>query len=398
MEVEQQQNKQNAPPNKKIRPFLVVGIAVLIAIAIVLGLMPRLAQWKKIEQIAADPKLPSVTIMEVKAETKPTDLVLPSTTEGMHITPIWARTDGYLSEFLVDIGDNVKEGQLLAVIDTPEVDKQLLQARADLQSSIAKLEIARISAQRWEDLYTRNAQAVSRQEVDERNASLRSAQADVNAAQENVNRLEKIKGFQQIYAPFDGTIIQRNIDVGSLITAGSNGNPQQLFKIAQMNTIRVFVNVPQSYFRLIKEGVTTDVFVREFPSRTFKGTVARTAGALDPIARTLLTEIHIDNSDRALLVGLYAEVHFSLIPDVPYFIIPTQALVIHTGDPRVALVDDNGNVSLVTVTLGRDFGKTIEVTSGLKQNDKLIINPSERIKRTTKVQVTNTVNPTQAAP
>lgn len=392
MEPEQQQNP-TPPPSKKARPLLIGGIAVLIICAIVFGFVPRLAQWKKIEKIASDPKLPSVSIMEVKAETKPIDLVLPSTTDGIHITPIWARTDGYLSEFLVDIGDRVKSGQLLAVIDTPEVDKQLLQARADLQSAIAKLEIARITAQRWEKLYSSNPQAVPQQEVDERAATFHSAEADVKAFQENVDRLEKIKGFQKIYAPFDGTIIERNIDIGSLITAGSNGNPQQLFKIAQMDILRVFVNVPQSFFRLIKDGVTADVLIKEFPSRTFKGTVARTAGALDPIARTLLTEVHIDNTDHALMVGLYAEVHFSLIPDVAYFIIPTQALIIRTGEPKVAIIDDKNIVSMVPVTIGRDFGKTIEVTSGLNQNDKLITNPSERIKRDIKVQVINSPQP-----
>lgn len=378
--------------SKKTNVYLMLGIAIFLVALFLYGFLPRMTQWDKIQAMADDPTLPSVTIEIASAEKKPLTLVLPSVSQALFVTPIWARVDGYLSQFLVDIGDHVDQDQLLAVIDTPEVDKQLSQAKADLLSSKAKLNIAKISAERWQNLFSRNPQAVSTQEVDERLATLLAGEADVKALEANVERLEKVQGFNRILAPFKGKIIERNIDLGSLITAGSNGNPQQLFKIADDKIIRIFVYVPQYYFRRIQTGMPTDVIVREFPGQVFSGIVIRTAQALDPVSRTLLTEIHIDNEKGTLIPGLYTEVRFLIEPEGAFFIIPTRAVIIRNGGPMVALLESNNTAKLVKVVLGRDFGKTMEITSGLKEGDHIITNPTDKIKEGVQVQVIKEAN------
>lgn len=374
------QNPNAKLENGKRWRYLVPFLILLLFLALFAGgLFPRLGRWREIETLARQNDPIKVSTMTLTPLRQPIELVLPSTTQAMHITPLWARTNGYLTNYLVDIGDKTKEGQLLAEIDTPEVDRELLQARADLESAKAKLNIASISAKRWTDLYQLNAQAVPHQEVDERMSTLHSAEGDVKAAEANVQRLEKIQGFNRIYAPFDGTIIERNIDVGSLITAGSNGNPQQLFKIAQVDPLRVFVNVPQFYYRTIKDGLETKIKVKEFPHQSFKGVVVRNAGALDPVARTLSTEIYIDNRDGQLVPGLYAEVIFSLVPEESYFVVPTKALIIRNQAPQAAILDKDNRIKLVDVVIGRDYGKSIEIVSGLNENERLVINPSPNI-------------------
>ncbi len=376
---------------KPMRFYLIGAVAILLLILFLVGLLPRISRWHEINSIAEEHKLPSVNVLDAKPEKKPIALVLPSTTNAIRYTPIWARVDGYLENFFVDIGDHVQEGQLLATIDTPEIDKQLLQGRADLANAIAQLEIASISSRRWNDLYQRNPQAVPKQEVDERNATLLSSQASVKAYQANVQRLEKLQGFKHIIAPFSGIITQRDIDIGSLITAGSSGNntgnPQQLFFLAKIDIIRVFVNVPQFYCRLIKNGLTADITIDEFPERVFKGYVARTAGSLDPVARTMLTEVHIDNHDGTLTTGYYANVAFSLVPTMDYFIVPTNSVIIINDGPKIAIVDNKNIIRMVPVTLGRDYGKTMEITTGIKENDRVVVNPDERIKEGVEVQI-----------
>lgn len=376
-----------------MKKYLVPIVVLLVFLLLFLGgILPRLSTWKKLKEEADDHRPISVNTITVKSEKTPVELVLPSTTQAMHATPIWARSNGYLNRFYVDIGDKVKAGELLAEIDTPEIDKELLQARADLLSASAKLDIAKISATRWNDLYALNAQAVPHQEVDERMSTLHAAEGDVKAAEANVQRLVKIQGFNRIVAPFKGTITERNIDNGSLITAGSSGTPQQLFSIAQMDILRVFVNVPQSYFRCIKNGLETKVRVSEFPGQFFKGTVVRNAGALDPVARTLSTEIHIDNHDGKLMAGLYAEVILSLIPDESYFIIPTRSLIIRNSAPKVAVLDADNRVHLADITIGRNYGKNIEVVAGLQENDRIVTNPSPRIREGVQISIEKGAN------
>lgn len=376
------------PSKKNVRFYLIGFITALLIICFLIGFFPRQALWKEIKTIADNDELPLVNVLTVKSEKTPVPLVLPSTTNALRYTPIWARVDGYLENFFVDIGDHVKVGQLLATIDTPEIDKQLLQARADLLNAFAQLEIAVISVKRWNQLYQINPEAVPKQEVDERNATFQSAAASVKANQANVERLEQLQSFKHIIAPFSGIITERNIDVGSLITAGSAGNnPLQLFYLAKTDIIRVFVNVPQYFYRLIKDGLTADITIQEFPGKSFKGIVTRTAGALDPIARTLLTEIHIDNRDGTLTTGLYANVTFMLTPEFDYFVVPTNSAIIINAGPKIAVVDEENVIKMIPVTFGKDYGKTIEITSGLKENDKIVLNPNEKIKNGVKVQI-----------
>lgn len=370
--------KKEFPIKYKIL-FLSIVILVLISLFLA-GLVPRLNAWKHLEEAAQLHDSIFVNIMELEQGKRPIELVLPSTTQALRVTPIWSRIDGYIKNFYVDIGDSVEEGQLILEIDTPEVEQQLSQAKADLSMALAKLDIAKISASRWQDLFGINAEAVSPQEVDEKTSGLQAVIAEVESSQANVQRLEKIHGFNRLYAPFKGIITERNIDIGTLVTAGSQSNYQQLFQLAKTDIIRVFASVPQTYFRLIRVGDEVDVFIQEFPERVFKGIIARTSRSLDPAARTLLTEIHVNNEDGDLITGLYAVVHFNLISHSPYFIIPTAALIIRDGHPQVALVDEGGIVRLQEVRIGRDFGKSVEITAGLKENEKMIANPTDRIR------------------
>lgn len=376
------------PVRNSYRRYTYIALtALLIGCLFLLGYLPRRIQTEKLDQAAKVENLPVVKTLKVTPDTKAIDLVLPSSTDAIRETPIWARTNGYLDRLLVDIGDHVKEGQPLAILDTPEVDQQLDQARADLVSIQAKQEIARISAERWMDLFQHNPEAISAQEVDERKATYNSAIADVISAQANVQRLEKIQGFKVIYAPFDGIITTRDIDIGSLISAGSNGQPQELFKIAKTDIIRVFVNVPQPYFRSIHDGLSADVLIREFSGRIFPGFVARTAKALDPIARTLLTEVHVENKKGEILTGLYAEVRFILKSDSMRFFVPTDALIIRTGEPQIAILDAQNKVHLKTVKIGNDMGSQVEIIGGLQDGDIIVINPTEKIREGVQVKV-----------
>lgn len=376
------------PVRRSYRRYAYIALtALLITGLFLLGYFPRRMQTQKLDQAAKVEELPVVRTLKVSPDTKAIELVLPSSTDAIRETPIWARTNGYLDRLFVDIGDHVKEGQPLATLDTPEVDQQLHQARADLVSFQAKQEIARISAERWLDLFQHNPEAISAQEVDERKATYNSAIADVISAQANVQRLEKIQGFKVIYAPFDGIITQRDIDIGSLISAGSNGNPQELFKIAKTDIIRVFVNVPQPYFRSIQDGLSAEVMIREFPGRIFPGFVARTAKSLDPVARTLLTEVHVENKNGAILKGLYAEVRFTLKSETQRFIVPTDALIIRTGAPQIATVDAQNIIHLKTVKIGNDMGSKVEIVDGLQDGDLIIVNPTEKIREGIEVTI-----------
>ncbi len=370
--------------------YYAYGILILALIVLFfVGVIPKFLLHKQITKLASEISLPKVTILVAKSNDQPVELTLPSSLDAINITPILARVDGYIKTFLADIGDVVKEGDVLAEIETPELDQQYEQSIAELGNAKARLGIAKITADRWSSLYEEDPESISKQEVDQRQADLEAAEAEVNSTQANKERLQKTLDFKRIVAPFDGIIIERNIDIGSLITAGSASHHQQLFKIAKTNVMRVFVNVPQRFFRSIKKDIVADVYISEFPEKSFKGSVARYAKALDPIARTLLTEVHIYNPEYELFVGLYADVKFLLKPDNIYFLIPTSAVIIRAEGPKVAVLDDNNIIHLKNVTLGLDHGKMMEITSGLKENEKVITNPSDRIIEGKKAQIIN---------
>ena len=276
---------------------------------------------------------PLVQIMKVHAENKDTELVLPSFLDAINITPIWARTNGYLLNWLVDIGDKVKAGDLLAHIDTPDVDQEVIQAEGDLGAAISKEAITKITADRGLSLYQHNPEAISKEEVDQMIAAHHHAIADIETAKGRLGRFKYLQDFKNLYAPFDGTIIERAIDIGSLITAGSNNNAQQMFQIAKSDVLRAFVNVPQNYFHLIKDGMEAELTIPQFPKKIFIGRIDRNAGALDPVARTLLTQVNIDNKKGELLPGLYAEVKFKFSQEKKSFIVPIEAVIIQFRPP-----------------------------------------------------------------
>ncbi len=370
------------------RRWWLLGItAVVLLLLFVLGWIPRLIDAKRINAIAAEDHLPQVAVLRLKPNLKPIELILPSSAQAWHSTPIWARVNGYLIRYLVDIGDVVKAGDLLAEIDTPETDEDLARAQADLANSVVERDIAKITSDRWQGLWNKNLEAVSKQEVDQYNANFKSTEAVVLSNEKNVSRLTYQQQFKYIYAPFDGIITQRLIDIGHLIYGSINGTPQELFEIAQTHRIRFFVDVPQTYFRQIKEGLEAEVTVQQFPGKIFKGTVARYAKALDPTARTLLTEVDVENEEGILYPGLYGRVKFLIKPETINFIIPTTAVIIRSGFPHVAIVDDNNIIHLSQVQIGRDYGNQMEITSGLKEGERIVTIPSDRIREGVKVTI-----------
>ncbi len=370
------------------RKWLLIGGTVLFLLLLFLwGWIPHLINRNKIDALAAQDPLPKVQVREIKPNTKPIELILPSSAQAWHITPIWARTNGYLIDYLVDIGDVVKAGDLLAEIDTPEIDEELATAQAQLLNSTYERDIAKVTSDRWQALWNKNHEAVTKQEVDQYLANYQSSEAVVQANQKNVSRLTYLQQYKKVYAPFDGIITQRSIDIGSLIYGNINESPQELFQIAETHTIRFFADVPQTYFRQIHDGLKAEVTLEQYPDRIFNGTVSRYAKALDPTARTLLTEVDVANPDGSLLTGLFGRVKFLMYPENVNFVIPTTALIIRSGFPHVAIVDKDQIVHLKQVQIGRDYGKDLEITSGLKENDQIVIIPSDKIKEGAKVDI-----------
>ncbi len=336
--------------------------------------------------IAHEEEILVVRTMRVHPEVKEKELLLPSFLDAINTTPIWARTSGYLANWLVDIGDKVKAGDLLASIDAPDVDQEVVQAEGDLGAAIAKENIARITAERGVNLIQYNPEAISREEVDQMIASHELAMADVEAAKGRLGRFKYFQSFKNLYAPFDGTITERNIDIGSLITAGSNQYAQQIFQIAKSDILRAFVNVPQNYFHLIKDGQEAEVRVPQFPKKIFTGRIDRNSGALDPISRTLLTQVNIENPKGELIPGLYSEVKFKFRPEEQTFLVPIEAIIIRAGPPFVALVDRNDRIVLRKVKISRDYGSSMEIVEGLSNNDEIVAHATDRIKNGIKIR------------
>jgi RND family efflux transporter MFP subunit len=373
--------------------LLIGSIVVVLLVLFLFGWFPRRENTKNIDALAAQNPLPRVEVLTLTPNTKPLELILPSSAQAWHVTPIWARTNGYLIRYLVDIGDAVKQGDLLAEIDTPEIDQELEQALAELANSKALNDIAKITSTRWQSLWNKNQQAVTKQEVDQYNGNLKATEATVVSNEKNVARLTYLQQFKKVYAPFDGTITQRSIDIGSLILGNLNSGPQELFQIAQTDALRFFVQVPQNYFRLIKEGLEAEVSVQEFPDKIFKGTVTRFSKALQPNARTLQTEIVVKNEGKLLYPGVYARAKFILKPDTVNFIIPTTALVIRAGFPHVAVVNDKNIVRMKRVQIGHDYGKFLEIISGLEEGERIITIASTAIADNVEVEIIGSKSP-----
>jgi membrane fusion protein, multidrug efflux system len=385
--TEQSENlKVNLGSSTKIRrglnaPVLFGTLGILVALYAI-GFVPRWQANSALANSVRDQR-PTVTVISSQRPTNDATLVLPGTTQGIQEAAIYARTNGYVKSWKVDIGETVQQGQLLAEIETPEVDQQLAQTKANY-------EIAKLTAERWADLVAKNV--VSKQEYDQNEKAYEAAKA-------NYEQLQKLQGFQKIVAPFAGIITARNIDNGDLVSAGTSGQPAPLFRIAQTDVVRIYVDVPQTHSRLITPGQSAVVSVREIPNRTFDAQIVRTARAIDPASRTLRTELQIPNADGELFPGMYAEVKFTLPQDSQTLIIPGNAVMIRAEGPKVLIVDAKEIIRSRTVKLGRDLGERVEIVSGLAPNESVVANPTDALRDGTevKVQAQTSDQPTQPA-
>jgi RND family efflux transporter MFP subunit len=358
---------------------LAAGIVVSLAVvgALTSGILPRLTARTTLRKETAQMALPTVAVVRPERTAEAEEVVLPANVQAYISAPIYARTNGYLKKWYADIGAHVKEGQLLAEIETPEVDQQLQQARADLGTAQANLHLAEITASRYQDLLKTNS--VSQQETDNATGALAANKATVQANQANVNRLQQLQSFEKIYAPFTGVITARKTDIGDLIDAGaSGGSKTDLFDIAQPDKLRVYVNVPEAYSQAAKPGLTADLTLAEFPSKRFQGKLVRTAEAIDPASRTLLVEIDVVNPTGVLLTGSYAEVHLKLPAGASSYIVPVNTLLFRKEGLRLAVVSD-GKAVLTPVTPGHDFGDRMEIVGGLKGDESIVVNPPDSI-------------------
>jgi RND family efflux transporter MFP subunit len=358
--------------------YWVIGLVVLIAAAALAGwgIYSRRHAEAALRKQTDDAAVPNVVVVEAKPGPEQEEIALPGTVQAIFDTPIYARTNGYLKAWYTDIGTAVKRGQLLAEIDTPDVDDQLRQAEADLATSVANEELARSTAKRW--LVLLKTQSVSAQETDEKVSDARAKAALVQSNQANVARLRELEGFKRIVAPFDGVVTARDTDVGALIAAGGGQGPE-LFRVADKTKLRIYVQVPQSYAGSVKPGLTVALSFPEHPGQSFPAAMVRTSGALDPAARSLLVELQVDNQKNELLPGGYTEVHITLPVAGHAVRVPVSALLFRTEGLRVATVGDGNKAELHEITMGRDFGQEVEVLTGLDPGSKVIINPPDSL-------------------
>jgi RND family efflux transporter MFP subunit len=360
------------------RWLLPLAVAVVIAGLLASGIRSRVKDNAALRAVTDQMAVPSVSIALPRRAAPVQEIVLPGNIQPFISSPIYARTDGYLQKWYFDIGAHVKAGQLLAVIQTPEVDQQLAQARAALATAQANLELAQVTRDRYQGLLKKHA--VAQQDVDNAVGTYNANKAIVEADQANVQRYEALVSFEKVYAPFDGVITARNTDIGDLINAGSSAGPKtDLFHIAQTGTLRVYENVPEEYSRAMKPGETVaDIALAEFPGQKFPGKVVRTAEAISGATRTLLTEIDLPNPGNALLTGSYAEVHLHVTAQNTTFLIPVNALIFRSEHLQVGVVE-NGKAVLADITPGHDFGTEIEVVAGLKADDQVVVNPPDSL-------------------
>ena len=375
-----------SPQPQKSRLFGLLFIAVIILV--VLGaftLFQRRSQYQALAKETETLAVPTVAVIHPTTEPSEEGLVLPGSMQAYVESPIYARTNGYLKKWYRDIGSRVRKGELLADIDTPEVDQQLLQARADLETSQANANLSHITATRYEDLI--KTDSVSKQEVDNAAGDLAAKQAGVASSQANVHRLSELESFKHIYAPFSGVITRRNVDIGTLINAGNGGATQQLFSLAQTDPIRVYVNVPESAAPSIHAGLPAHLDLTQFPGRKFLGKVVRTAEAIDPVSRTLLTEVDVPNKTGELLPGGYAQVHLDVQITGDRLQVPVNALLFRSEGLRAVVVDADHKLHLQPLTIGRDYGVSLEVLQGLRGADWIVLNPADSLEEGQHVNV-----------
>jgi RND family efflux transporter MFP subunit len=391
-EVSQTDTERMTPvASKPSSPWLLFGLAAIVlvlGIVIYSGIHERAQAESSLGVSTERAAVPIVNVVEPSSAGLSQEIVLPGNTQAFNDTPIYARTNGYLKHWYVDIGTHVKQGQLLADIDTPEVDQQLDQARADLKNAQANEQLAEITAARWQNLLKTNS--VSKQETDQAVSDLSARQASVDSMAANVHRLEQLQSFEKVYAPFAGVITARNTDIGALINAGAGGVPQELFHMAAVDKLRVYVAVPEVDSLAAQTGAKATLTLDEFPGETFEGTIVRDSDSIDSATRTLNVEVDVNNAQGHIKTGAYAFVHLKL-PQSAHasaqsITIPADTLLFRSEGLRVGVVR-NGHAELTPIKIGRDFGATVEVVAGLQPTDQVIVNPSDSLTSGSPVRV-----------
>jgi membrane fusion protein, multidrug efflux system len=375
-----------APPGKALT---IVAVLLLILLAAgALTLWSRASHERALAKETERSTVPTVAVVHPLAEKPDEDLVLPGSLLAYVESPIYARTNGYLVRWYKDIGSRVTKGELLAKIDTPEVDQELNQARATRLQILAQMDLAKISSDRWENL--RKTDSVSAQEADQYSSGYKQSQANLAAADANVRRLEQLEGFKDVYAPFSGVLTRRNVDPGALINAGAGAAGRELFDLARVDPLRVYTSVPQAYAPYIKVGAGATITLQEFPGQKFSAKVARTAESIDPVTRTLLTEVDVPNNDGRLYPGSFGQVHFKVGSDVNKVTVPVNTMLFRAEGPRLAVIGTDEKVQLRPINIGRDYGATLEILGGVSPGDQVVVNPADSLEDGQQVKVAQT--------
>ncbi|HXT11505.1 MAG TPA: efflux RND transporter periplasmic adaptor subunit [Candidatus Angelobacter sp.] len=374
---------KNAPPPRPIKlgPIGIVAV-ILIVIGLAVGLVPRMVSRRALARETVENSTQYVSVISPSPGKSELGVPLPAEVQAYVEAPIFARASGYLKSWDVDIGQHVTAGQLLAEIDTPELDQQLAQAKAEVSQADANLALAKSTSERWVELL--KTASVSEQETAEKQADYQLKKANLEAANANLHRLQDLKSFSRVTAPFAGTITARDTDVGQLITAG---NGHALFRLAQTDPLRVYVHVPQTLSREVEVGQKARLIINELPGRTFEAKVVRTAGAMDPSSRTLLAELQVENPKNEILAGSYAQVRFDDTLGNPSLTLPANTLLFRSEGMQVGVVDANNKVEVRTIKIGRDFGSDVEVLSGVEAGDRVIVNPPDGLASGTTVRI-----------
>ena len=395
-QAEQESGKAPRETGSKHGVLIAVIVLTIVAAVVIGGIVPRLRAKEALKKETYDLAVPTVNVARPRQGAPQMEIVLPGNMQAFTDSPVYARTNGYLKKWYVDIGGRVKAGQLLAEIETPEVDQQLQQARSQLNTAKANYNLAQITSKRYQEL--KGTDSVAQQDVDNAFGSERANAATVSAAEYQVRYLEQLESFKNIYAPFDGIITVRNTDVGHLINSGAGTTAAELFHIAAIHTLRVYINVPQQFSPAAKTGLPATLTLQQFPGRQFKGQLVRTANAIDLATRTLLVEVDVDNPTGELLPGAFAEVHLAVPSGAPTFILPVSALIFRAQGLQVGVVKDGNHAQLANIILGRDFGSEVEVVSGLQADDQVIINPPDSLISGEEVRVAQQQPPAQSPP
>src|SRR5712692_9335305 len=374
------------PRGKGSRFFTILFLVVIVLVVLgAVTLFQRRGQYQALAKETETLAIPTVAVIHASVESAEEDLVLPGAMQAYVESPIYARTSGYLKKWYHDIGSRVRQGELLADIDTPEVDQQLSQARAELNTAQANANLSKITATRFQELI--KTDGVSKQEVDNAVGDLEAKVANVKSSEANVRRLEELESFKHIYAPFSGVITKRSVDTGTLINAGNGGASQQLFSLAQTDPIRAYVSVPEAYAASIRAGLGAFLELTQYPGQKFEGKVVRTAESIDPGTRTLLTEVDVPNHAGALLPGGYSQAHLQVKVTGARLAVPVNALLFRSEGLRAVVVDANRKTHLKSLTIGRDYGTTLEVLQGLDPNDWIVLNPADSLEEGQEVHV-----------